>query len=249
MMDSLNHVAIIMDGNGRWAKSRGHIRVWGHVRGSKIVSDIVEEAESLEVKHLTLFTFSTENWSRPVHEIKILFRLLKKFLQKEKKRILKNRIKFKVIGDISQLPLPTKELIWEMEELTRDMKGLNLTFCFNYGGRTALIDRVNLLVEKGIPITEGNLTESFEVGDVDLLIRTGGDQRISNFLLWQMAYSELFFTPTMWPEFSAKEFREIYLKVAKRERRFGMADANDDWMTSAKLARINKETLGEMREV
>ena len=248
-MNSLNHVAIIMDGNGRWAKSRGHIRVWGHVRGSKIVSEIVEEADNLGVKHLTLFTFSTENWSRPINEIKVLFRLLKKFLEKEKKRIIKNRIKFKVIGDISDLPLPTKELIWEMEELTKDMDGLNLTFCFNYGGRTALVDKVNLLVENNIPVTEGNLIESFEVGDVDLLIRTGGDQRISNFLLWQMAYSELYFTPTMWPEFSTKEFREIYEKVSKRERRFGMAQASDDWTTSVKQAKINKDTLDQMREV
>ena len=248
-MNSLNHVAIIMDGNGRWAKSRGHIRVWGHVRGSKIVSEIVEEAENLEVKHLTLFTFSTENWSRPVHEIKVLFRLLKKFLQKEKKRILKNRIKFKVLGDITELPQSTKELILEMEELTKDMDGLNLTFCFNYGGRSALVDRVNHLVEKGIAVNEQNLCESFGLEDVDLLIRTGGDQRISNFLLWQVAYSELFFTPTMWPEFTTKEFREIFEQVSKRERRFGMVDVNDDWMTSAKQARINKDSLVQMREV
>jgi undecaprenyl diphosphate synthase len=238
-----------MDGNGRWAKSRGHIRVWGHVRGSKIVSEIVEEADNLGVKHLTLFTFSTENWSRPVNEIKVLFRLLKKFLEKEKKRIIKNRIKFKVIGDISDLPLSTKELIWEMEELTKDMDGLKLTFCFNYGGKTALVEKVNHLVENNIPVTEGNLTQSFEVGDVDLLIRTGGDQRISNFLLWQMAYSELYFTPTMWPEFRTKEFREIFEKVSKRERRFGMAQASDGLLTSAKQAKINKDTLGQMREV
>lgn len=248
-MNALNHVAIIMDGNGRWAKSRGHIRVWGHVRGSKIVSEIVEEADNLGVKELTLFTFSTENWSRPIHEIKILFRLLKKFLLKEKKRILKNRIKFRVLGDISDLPQSTKELILEMEELTRDMDGLKLNFCFNYGGRNALVDKVNFLVEKNIPITEGNLCESFEVGDVDLLIRTGGDQRISNFLLWQMAYSELYFTPTMWPDFSTVEFRNIFSKVSKRERRFGMVKAVKNWETSAIQAQINKETLGQMREV
>jgi len=248
-MNPINHVAIIMDGNGRWAKSRGHIRVWGHVRGSKVVSEIVEEADNLGVKHLTLFTFSTENWSRPVHEIKVLFRLLKKFLEKEKKRIIKNRIKFKVIGDITDLPQATKELIWEMEELTKDMEGLNLTFCFNYGGRSALVDKVNQLVENNIPVTEGNLCESFEVSDVDLLIRTGGDQRVSNFLLWQLAYSELFFTPTMWPEFSTEEFREIFSKVSKRERRFGMIQANKNWDTSIKQAKINKEFLGQKREV
>ncbi|RLA64678.1 MAG: di-trans,poly-cis-decaprenylcistransferase [Epsilonproteobacteria bacterium] len=247
-MNSLNHVAIIMDGNGRWAQSRGHLRVWGHVRGSKIVSEIVEEADNLGVKHLTLFTFSTENWSRPIHEIKILFRLLKKFLQKEKKRIIQNKIKFKVIGDISDLPQSTKDLIWEMEELTKNMDGLRLTFCFNYGGRSALVDKVNQLVENNIAVTEGNLCESFEVGDVDLLIRTGGDQRISNFLLWQMAYSELYFTPTQWPEFSAKEFREIFSSVSKRERRFGMVAAVKDWDTSSKQAQINKEGLGQMSE-
>ncbi|MEC8625205.1 MAG: polyprenyl diphosphate synthase, partial [Bdellovibrionota bacterium] len=130
-----NHVAIIMDGNGRWAQARSHSRVWGHVRGVRTVSKIVEEADDCGVKALTMYAFSTENWSRPLTEVRTLFSLLKKFLQKEKERIIRNRIKFKIIGDITALPSSTHELVKDLEEITREHEGLKLTFAFSYGSR------------------------------------------------------------------------------------------------------------------
>jgi undecaprenyl diphosphate synthase len=245
----LKHVAIIMDGNGRWAKGRGHIRVWGHIRGASVVSEIVEEADKLNIDHLTLFTFSTENWARPLGEIKVLFKLLKKFLIKERAQLINNRIKFRVIGDISGLPHVTKRLISDLECETKQMDGLKLTFCFNYGGRKAIIEKVNEVAKSGLTLTEENLDRMFEVGDVDLLIRTGGNQRISNFLLWQMAYAELFFTTTMWPKFTRDEFRKIYKNVSLRERRFGMSHQCSSMRTSKEIGQTHKRTLLNSGEV
>jgi len=225
-LNNLKHVAIIMDGNGRWAEARSHERVWGHIRGSSVVSNIVEEADECGVKALTLYTFSTENWSRPQIEISTLFSLLKKFLIKEKKRILKNKIKFRVMGDISSLGHETQELIKNLEHESRDMPGLKLTFAFGYGGRGEIVQGINDYLKKhpNKEITEAEFSNYMllpDLGDVDLLIRTGGDQRISNFLLWQAAYAELYFTKTQWPNFTPLEFRTIYNEVANRERRFG----------------------------
>ncbi|MDH5581169.1 MAG: polyprenyl diphosphate synthase, partial [Bdellovibrionales bacterium] len=158
-LQNLKHVAIIMDGNGRWAGLRSHSRVWGHIRGSDIVSSIVEEADEFGLKALTLYAFSTENWSRPLTEVKVLFKLLKKFLNRERERILKNKIKFKVIGDVSELPLKTKQLIKDLERDTRNMEGLELTFCFGYGARKEIIDGVNQFIKQnpGKEITENDL--------------------------------------------------------------------------------------------
>lgn len=223
-VDKIKHVAIIMDGNGRWAQARAHRRVWGHVRGSNVVSEIVERSSDLGVKALTLYAFSTENWSRPPLEVKTLFRLLRKFLLKERARILKNKIKFRVIGDISKLPEETKKLIDDLEKETVEFEGLKLTFAFGYGGRSEIVNAVNSLIKEGGEVTEEAISRAVyapELGDVDLLIRTGGDQRISNFLLWQAAYAELFFTETKWPEFTSKEYESILEHVEKRERRFG----------------------------
>ncbi len=225
-MSQINHVAIIMDGNGRWAKERMRPRFWGHVRGSSQVSKIVECADNIGVKALTLYAFSTENWKRPDEEVSILFNLLKKFLIKERPRIIKNNIRFKIIGDISKLPAATKKLITDLEEETKNFKGLKLSFAFSYGSQIEIINSVNkfILDNPGKEITK----EEFEarlltadIGDVDLLIRTGGDIRVSNFLLWQIAYAELYFTETKWPDFTTKEFTNIYQNVSGRERRFG----------------------------
>lgn len=248
---TINHVAIIMDGNGRWAQTRTHPRVWGHIRGSSVVSNIVEEATDLGIKALTLYAFSTENWSRPASEIKVLFGLLKKFLNRERKRILDNDICFKVIGEIEELPKETINLIHDLESLTKDNKGLKLTFGFGYGGRKEIVHSVNkfILNNKDKLITEEDIGKNLyspENGDVDLLIRTGGDQRISNFLLWQMAYSELFFTNTKWPEFGRKEFREIYQYVSQRERRFGNIFSSKDLEQTQKMAKINKKLIQEV---
>ncbi len=224
--EKIKHVAIIMDGNGRWAQERAHRRLWGHVRGSRVVSNIVEQASDLGLKALTLYAFSTENWSRPLPEVQGLFHLLKKFLKQEEKRILENNIRFKVIGDSSRLPEETQKLISDLENKTQDATGLKLSFAFSYGGRDELLRAMNAHIQKhpGEKISEESFTENLmtaDCGDVDLLIRTGGDQRISNFLLWQVAYAELYFTQTKWPEFTPSEFENILKQVAFRERRFG----------------------------
>ncbi|MBT3584333.1 MAG: di-trans,poly-cis-decaprenylcistransferase [Halobacteriovoraceae bacterium] len=251
---NLKHVAIIMDGNGRWANQRSHQRVWGHVRGSHIVSEIVEEADELGIEALTLYTFSTENWSRPLLEVKILFKLLKKFILKERSRILKNQIRFKVIGDISELPEDTKNLVLALEEETKDLKGLKLTFAFGYGSRGEIIQSVNSFIANnpGTEISEGDITNRLfapETGDVDLLIRTGGDQRISNFLLWQLAYAELYFTNTQWPEFGTSEFRSIVEEVSDRERRFGSVTSASSLEEATHQASKNKNSHSQSSRI
>lgn len=247
-MSSIKHVAIIMDGNGRWANKRFRPRIWGHVRGSSVVSDIVKAADDIGLKALTMYAFSTENWSRPIEEVSSLFRLLKKFLIKEKQRILSNNIKFKVIGEIQNLPFETVSLIKEMENLTKDATGLHLTFAFNYGGRAEILRAINTfqLNQPNRLMNENDLNELMyrpETGDVDLMIRTGGEQRISNFLLWQMAYAELYFTPTKWPEFTPSEFKKIIEHVSCRERRFGNVCAQVALECSVEKAESNKSAF------
>lgn len=247
-MSSIKHVAVIMDGNGRWANKRYRPRIWGHVRGASVVSDIIEEADDMGLKALTLYAFSTENWSRPVEEVSTLFRLLKKFLLKEKQRILANNVKFKVIGEIQNLAADTIKLIHDLENETKNNSGLMLTFAFGYGSRTEITRAVNQFIEQnpGRPITEEDLNRHMyrsEAGDVDLMIRTGGEQRISNFLLWQLAYAELYFTPTKWPDFTPLEFRKIIENVSFRERRFGGIGAQSGLPDSLVQAESNKSTL------
>ena len=247
-MSSIKHVAIIMDGNGRWANKRFRPRIWGHVRGSSVVSDIVKAGDDIGLKALTMYAFSTENWSRPIEEVSSLFRLLKKFLVKEKTRILSNNIKFKVIGEIQNLPFETVSLIKEMETLTKDATGLHLTFAFNYGGRAEILRAVNTfqMNQPNRLMNENDLNELMyrpETGDVDLMIRTGGEQRISNFLLWQMAYAELYFTPTKGPEFTPSEFKKIIEHVSCRERRFGNVCAQVALECSVEKAESNKSAF------
>lgn len=251
MKQALKHVAIIMDGNGRWAEKRSHPRIWGHVRGSQIVSEIVEEADDLDIKALTLYAFSTENWSRPLLEVKTLFRLLYKFIIRERDRIIANNISFKVIGDISALPAETIALVRNLELQTRSAPGLKLTFAFGYGGRGEIIEAINR-IKSDFPdrIVDEDLINQYlmrpEVGDVDLLIRTGGDQRISNFLLWQMAYAELYFTKTKWPEFTRNEFRSIVTDVSLRERRFGGVDTCCSFNTIKQKAQGHKQIIQQL---
>jgi len=237
----MNHIAIIMDGNGRWAQERKRPRVWGHIRGVRTVSQIVEAASDLKVKALTLYAFSTENWSRPELEVSTLFKLLKKFLIIERPRILKNKIKFKIIGDVSRLPVETKKLIFDLENETKNFPGLKLSFAFDYGGRDEIIRAVNSFISQYpgqilTPQKFSALLDAPESGDVDLLIRTGGDQRISNFLLWQSAYAELWFTQTKWPDFNVLEFKNIIEQAAKRERRFGSVTSADSFERIASLS-------------
>jgi undecaprenyl diphosphate synthase len=237
-----------MDGNGRWAQKRSHARVWGHVRGSAVVSNIVQEASDLGVEALTMYAFSSENWSRPQTEVKVLFNLLFKFLKKEREKILKNNIKFRIMGDISNLPLQTRDLISQLENETNQNSGLKLTFAFGYGGRAEIAHSVNSFIKSnpGKEIQEDDIGRHLmipETGDVDLLIRTGGDHRISNFMLWQIAYAEMFFTDTKWPDFTVIEFRYILEQVSKRERRFGAIVPVENLATNIEVARLNQRTL------
>lgn len=215
-----------MDGNGRWAKERQRPRVWGHVRGAQVVREIVTTAAESDLESLTLYAFSTENWSRPTSEVTSLFKLLKKFLMKERKTILKNNIQFDVIGNYRVLDSTIVEMIDEIKFNSQKNTGLKLSLAINYGGRAEIVDAVNRFL-KDNPTRELNEKDisdylyNPEIPDIDLLIRTSGDQRISNFLLWQLSYSEMYFTKTKWPEFSKEEFIEILKETSERERRFG----------------------------
>ncbi|MFW5872150.1 MAG: polyprenyl diphosphate synthase [bacterium] len=227
-MSTFKHVAIVMDGNGRWANERRRPRIWGHVRGAHKVSEILEEACDLKLNALTLYTFSTENWKRPTFEVNALFKILNKFMIIEENRILKNNIKFKVIGNIDGLPQKSKELIVRLEAKTADAKGLKLILALGYGGRSEIVEAAKRCCDKmsSEKITEETFAKELfypQAGDVDLMIRTGGDLRISNFLLWQLAYAELCFVDTKWPDFTAKQFRELINHTSERERRFGKA--------------------------
>lgn len=245
---NIKHVAVIMDGNGRWAKQRSHPRVWGHVRGSAVVSHIVQEADALGIEALTMYAFSSENWSRPQTEVLVLFNLLYKFLKKERARILKNNIRFRIMGDIKNLPEQTRKLIGQLENETAHHTGLKLTFAFGYGARSEIAYAVNgfMKANPGKEITEEALNEFLmipDLGDVDLLIRTGGDHRVSNFMLWQIAYAEMFFTETKWPDFTITEFRYIIEQVAKRERRFGAVAPTASLQDNIIVARENQRIL------
>lgn len=225
------HVAIIMDGNGRWAKQQGKLRVFGHQNGVKAVRRAVDFAARNGIEVLTLYAFSSENWRRPESEISALMSLFMNALQREVKKLHKNNIRFKVIGEISQFSEKLQQKIAESELLTENNSGLTLNVAANYGGQWDILQASRQLAEK---VAKGELTsdqisaEMFqtylstgEQPPVDLLIRTSGEQRISNFLLWQLAYAELFFTPVLWPDFNENHFSEAVNAFAQRERRFG----------------------------
>lgn len=223
------HIAIIMDGNGRWAKQRGYERSYGHQAGAEIVHVIAEEAARLGVKFLTLYTFSTENWSRPADEVAALMNLLIDSIEEE--TFMKNNISFRVIGEISKLPEKVKKRLDECIERTSHNTGMCLILALSYSSKWEITEaarQIALEVSKGLikieDITDesisSHLTTNF-MPDPDLLIRTGGEVRLSNYLLWQCAYSELYFCDTFWPDFRAEEFYKAIYDYQKRERRFG----------------------------
>ena len=218
------HLAIIMDGNGRWAKEQGLQRTAGHKQGAKVVRHITEHCAKIGIKYLTLYTFSTENWSRPKLEVEYLMRLLNEYLEKEIETYQKNNIRFKAIGDLSKFSKKLQNTIEKTQELTKNNTALTQILALNYGSRDEITRAVQKLVENNQEINEENITQNLDTKDipqVDLLIRTSGEVRISNFLLWQCAYSEMFFTKTYWPEFSSDELDDIISDFSKRERRFG----------------------------
>ena len=222
------HLAVIMDGNGRWAKKRFLPRVAGHVKGVELVREMVRSCLERGVQYLTLFAFSSENWRRPQEEVTLLMQLFVKALKQEVDKLDRNGVRLRVIGDLSRFDAGLQSLIRQAEVRTAANTRLDLTIAANYGGRWDLMQAVNqmakVLPEKATAWEEGDIEPFLSMHfapEPDLFIRTGGEQRISNFLLWQLAYTEFFFTPTLWPDFNAAEFDKAILSYQQRERRFG----------------------------
>lgn len=222
-MNQARHIAIIMDGNGRWAENRGKKRVKGHEAGTKVVKDITTFcAHNKDIERLTLYAFSTENWKRPRLEVEFLMKLLDKHLKEELPLYIKNNIKFEAIGDIRAFSIPLQKTIQEVQEKTMHCDGLVQSLALNYGAHDEILRAVNSIKNSENDITEAMLGNALDCKhNVDLLIRTGGDHRLSNFLLWQSAYAELFFTDTLWPDFTTSEMAKIIKSFTKIERRFG----------------------------
>lgn len=243
------HVAIIMDGNGRWAETRGRNRTFGHLRGARVAREIIEACSERGIENLTLYTFSSENWLRPLEEVSFLMALLSRHLKRERANLIKNNIRFRAIGDLRRLPSSVLDEVNETIRATRHCTGLRLTFALSYGGRQDILGAVRgsigeIMTRLAPEIASGKLTaedasrlavESItdttfaahlqtaenQIPDPDLVIRTSGESRLSNFFLWQSAYSEIFFTPTLWPDYSAQELDEALEWYQARERRYG----------------------------
>ncbi len=230
-MEVPRHIAIIMDGNGRWAQQRGLPRIYGHRVGVESVREIVRTCASLGVEYLTLYTFSKENWKRPSDEVHTLMSMLRHLLRREVEELNRRNVVIRAIGRIEELPKDVIEELHRAIEITRNNTGLKLYLALSYGGRTEIVDAVRRLAEKiqAGEIQPGEITEDLfraflydpELPDPDLLIRTSGEMRISNFLLWQIAYTELYITPTLWPDFRRKELLQAIEEYNRRERRFG----------------------------
>ena len=230
IIDSNNlpqHIAITMDGNGRWAKEKGKNRLFGHNNGVEAVRDTVEGAVEYGIKYVTLFAFSTENWNRPKHEVNALMALLVSSIHKETKTLIENDIKLQTIGNTQQLPKKCQNKLSESIELTKENQKMTLILALSYSGKWEIINAVKEIINNKISKSDIN-EELFKqylttknVPDPELLIRTSGEHRISNFMLWQIAYSELYFTDKMWPDFRRTDLKEAIINYQKRERRFG----------------------------
>ena len=230
-MNIPQHVAIILDGNGRWAKAKGMPRNSGHAQGSKNVEKICEEAWRMGIKYLTVYAFSTENWNRPKEEVNALMKLLRNYMKTCLKTAAKNDMKVRVIGDITKLDEDIQKRILELEEATKNNGGLNFQIAINYGSRDEITRAVRTLAED---VKEGKLMpeevneacierylDTHDIPDPDLLIRTSGEQRLSNYLLWQLAYTEFYFTDVPWPDFSKQELEKAIEQYNRRDRRYG----------------------------
>lgn len=225
------HVAVIMDGNGRWARQKGAARIFGHRNAIEAVRQVIEGSGELGIKYLTLYAFSTENWGRPKEEVDALMELLVNTLQKEISSLHKNNVRLSTIGDTAQLPTDCRENLKQAIEGTKQNTGLNLLIALNYSGRWEIIKAARQLAEqvqsgilKAEEITEAAISNQMEtqgIPDPELLIRTSGEMRISNFLLWQIAYTEIYITPKLWPDFRKEDLYEAIIEYQKRERRFG----------------------------
>jgi len=221
------HVAIIMDGNGRWAKQRGLPRTEGHKVGTETARAVVTRCRELGVKHLTLYTFSKENWSRPKAEIKVLFELLTNFLKREEKSLKEQGVRLIILGDVEEMPLTVRQVIKHVMRQTKDCTDMTLNLALNYSGRDEILHAVKALVSKGVK--EEDITEEAFAAelwtsgqpDPDLIIRTSGELRLSNYLLFQCAYSEFYFTDIYWPDFVPNELDKAIRELSNRQRRFG----------------------------
>lgn len=237
-MSTPEHIAIILDGNGRWAKSKGMPRNYGHTVGAKNVETICKAANDLGVKYLTLYAFSTENWNRPDSEVKALMTLLESYLKNCIKTANKNNMRVRVIGEISRLSDDFQQKIRNLEEVSSTNTGLNLTIAINYGSRDEMVRAVKHLVSDhdagrlSIDDIDADTFSSYldtkDIPDPDLLIRTSGEQRLSNYLLWQLAYSEFYFTDVPWPAFDKNELKKAVDAYNKRDRRFGALKEEDN---------------------
>ena len=236
------HLAIIMDGNGRWAKLKNHPRVFGHKNGVNSVRETIEGCREIGIKHLTLYAFSTENWNRPKLEVKTLMSLLVSSLKKELKSLLENNIKLNTIGNLNDLPKGARKELTEVIEKTKNNTALTLTLALSYGSRDEIVNVIKNISKKVVnnELTVEEINENiinnhlytFSLPDVDFLIRTSGEKRISNFLLWQIAYAEMYFTNTLWPDFKKENLFNAVLEYQNRERRFGK--------TSEQIEKINE---------
>ena len=221
------HIAIIMDGNGRWAKTKGRLRIFGHQNGVKAVRDTVETAAKIGIKHLTLYAFSSENWKRPENEVNALMSLLVSSINQETKTLIKNDISLSTIGEIQKLPKNVQEKLKKIINTTKNNSRMNLILALSYSGKSEIINAIKKIIDDNLSSEEINESifkqylNTNNVPNPELLIRTSGEYRISNFLLWQIAYSELYFTDKLWPDFRGKDLIEAIKNYQKRERRFG----------------------------
>ena len=230
LKDLPRHIAVIMDGNGRWAKNQGKIRTAGHMAGAENFRTIATHCQEIGIEHLTVYAFSTENWKRPEAEVGAIMGLLDKYLRESIRDMAEKNIRLRILGDTSVLSAPLQELIAETDALTEHIEGFQANICLNYGGRAEIVRAAKLYAQE---LAEGKadaeLSEeklagymySAGIPDPELIIRTGGEKRLSNFLLWQCAYSELYYTDTLWPDFSCEELDGILADFTKRDRRFG----------------------------
>jgi len=223
------HVVIIMDGNGRWAKKKNLDRISGHKEGMKSVRAVMKGARDLGIKHITLYAFSAQNWNRPKEEVKALMELLKQYLLKEGERLVENDVRLNAIGRLHELPEDVYEVLTKTMEKTRHCRDLTLTLALSYGGREEIVDAVKKIASNGKispeKINQSNFSNYLYTGDLpepDLLIRTSGEMRLSNFMLWQLAYTEIYVTKTLWPNFRKRHLIKAILNYQRRERRFGL---------------------------
>lgn len=232
------HLAIIMDGNGRWAQSHGKPRSYGHVKGTRVAKQVITECSRKGIKWLTLYAFSTENWFRPQSEVFLLMTILKRYLHRETKNLVLENIRVTVVGETSRLPADIREALEKTIKATANCTGLNLIFCLSYGSRQEIASAARALAALAVAgkisaadIDEEMISKSLWTApapDPDLIIRTSGEERLSNFLLWQAAYSEFWFTETLWPDFNKTELEKALADYAGRGRRFGRVDSADE---------------------